>query len=233
MKMIFQHFFGNFFENKEITSKRLYNFGKDALSRFQTQNDAQLYDDIIAFLTVPVNAFEDKISKVDTALGIQYGKTLTVDQLIRLFKKTMSDKEGVIADAMGGFDSPIYLEFYPNGVFEYSRANKREMPFLVNRVYAATTAHASLLSPELVLKLKAFKTSWNLERTDQQHQKGEVSEDREERDVIRVELEIALLRAMHTLGAMYPANSAHCVTFFDFNMLFPVSRLANDQLPPA
>jgi hypothetical protein len=232
MKMIFQHFFGNFFDNKEITTTRLYNFAKDTLSRFQAQNETNLYDNIIAFLIIPIVNLEDKISRVDVALGLQFGKTLSVDQLIRLFKKTMSDKEGVIADAVGGYDTPKYLEFYPRGLTEYSHANKRDMPFLVDRVHSVATTNASLLNPDLVLKLKAFKSSWDLNRTDQQHQKGEVSEDRGERDVVRMDVEVALLKAMHTLGAMYPANPSHCAAFFDFNLLLPVSKSAKKKMPP-
>lgn len=232
MNFVFLHFFGNMFENPHITTTRLYNFAKDTLSRFQAQNEGNLYDDIIAFLIIPILNLEGSISRVDVALGVQYGKTISVDQLIRLFKKTMSDKEGVIADSVGGFDNPKYLEFYPHGLTEYSHANKRDMPFLVDRINTVTTTNASLLNPDLVLKLKAFKSSWDLNRTDQQQRKGEVSEDRGERDLVRMDVEIALLKAMHTLGAMYPANSTQCATFFDFNLLLPVSRSGKKQVPP-
>jgi hypothetical protein len=29
---------------------------------------------------------------------------------------------------------------------------------------------------------------------------------------------------MHALGVMHPGNRNHCYTFFDFNLLFPLSR---------
>lgn len=224
MKLIFQHLFSNFFNNKAITTTRLYNFAKDSLSRFQTQNENNSYDDIIGYLEEPINRLNEKISTVDVALGLQLGKTMTVDQFIRLFKKTMSEKEGVIADAVGGFDSPKYKEFYPHGVSEYTNAPKRKLTTLVERVYTVTGSNSTLLSPALVTKMQAFKSSWDMNRTDQQQQKGEVSEDRDERDVVRIDVEIALLKSMHALGVMYPGNSNHCYTFFDFNLLYPVSR---------
>lgn len=232
MKMIFQHLFSNFFNNKEITTTRLYNFAKDALSRFQAQNESNLYDEIIGYLEEPINILHVKISAVDVALGLQFGKTLTVDQLVRLFKKTMSEKEGVIADAVGGFDSPKYKEFYPHGLVEYSHASKSDMPVLTERVYIVTANNSSLLSPALVTKLQAFRSSWELNRTGQQQQKGEVSEERDERDTIRVDVEIALLKSMHALGFMNPGNSNHCYAFFDFNLLYPVSRRPIDTIPP-
>src|ERR1700690_397211 len=138
-------FFDNIFESTKITDVRLNNFAGDSLNRLTAQNTGGDYTALITLLTPPYNAMQSIISSVDVALGIQRGKTLTLNEFIAFFKKTMSEQEGVIANAVGGFESPSYLEFYPNGVTEYSAATKANLPVLVDRVNAAATAYATQL----------------------------------------------------------------------------------------
>ena len=57
----------------------------------------------------------------------------------------MSEQQGVIANALGGFTTPAFLEFYPNGVSEYTGATKTNLPVLIGRINAAATAHAGEL----------------------------------------------------------------------------------------
>ena len=110
-EVLFNHIFGNIFDDVRITTPRLTNFAEDAHSRLLSQNTNNEYDAQIAQLRVAIDELTTKISKVDVDLAIQYGDTLTVDRLIADFKQVMQEKEGVIADALGGFDSVGYIEF--------------------------------------------------------------------------------------------------------------------------
>ena len=125
-EVLFNHIFGNIFDDECITTPRLTNFAEDAYSRLLSQNENQEYDVQLAQLRVAIDELKTKISKVDVDLAIQYGDTLTVDRLIADFKRVMQEKEGVIADALGGFDSVGYIEFYPKREVEYNQATKEE-----------------------------------------------------------------------------------------------------------
>src|SRR5213075_30890 len=135
----------------------------------------------IALITPALAAFGTEVSDVDVALSLQMGKTLTVNQVMAAFKLTMSIKEGVIADDLGGRNTPAYLEFYPHGIFEYSKATKAEMPTLTVRVKTGATAHSVPLGATLTSLLTGFKAQWETARSQQDTQKGSVEDNRSQR----------------------------------------------------
>lgn len=229
--LVVQNLFSNIFDDVKITNIRLGNFGEDSLNRLTSQNASGDYDTIIAYFEPSLILLLDHISKVDVALGIQKGKTLTVDEFIKLFKKIMLEKEGVIADAVGGFGSPTFIEFYPLGTTEYTKANKTRMQTLVNRIYTVATNHAALLSPTLLATLQAFKSSWDDNRNAQEQKKGSLSDSRVERNTFRTNVEFGLLKAIHAIALKFPADVKQCTSFFNFNLLYPVSK-APKVTPP-
>jgi len=232
MLMIVQHLFNNIFDDVKITTVRLANFAEEALNRLLSQNQNKEFDLMIGFLETPVAELLSYISAVDVALGIQKGKTLTNDEFIKLFKKTMSDKEGVIADAMGGFNTPAFIEFYPKGVTEYSKATKTNLPTLISRVNKAATTHKAKLSPALLATLQAFESSWQANRDTQVQQKGTLSDSRADRNALRTNVEMALLKAVHATALAYPGDVEKCTVFYKFHLLYPVSRAKKDTPTP-
>lgn len=183
------------------------------------RNNGGAYTNLISILTPPYNAMQELISSVDVALGIQKGKTLTLNEFITLFRKTLSVQEGVIANAVGGFATPAYMEFYPNGVSEYTSASKTNLPVLISRINAAATAHVAELGAALTATLQAFETEWQLNRSQQVQQKGNVDNNRTARSQARVDLETALVTVVHTIGSMFPGDAEQCMMFFDFTLL--------------
>jgi hypothetical protein len=215
-----ERFFGNFFDDIHIINVRLYNFGQDTLGKLTAANGGGDYTSLIALLTPALAAFGTEVSDVDVALALQKGKTLTVDQVMAAFKLTMSVKEGVIADDLGGRNTPAYMEFYPRGIDEYSRATKAEMPTLTARVRTAATAHSGALGAALTTLLTGFKAQWEGARSQQDTQKGSVEDNRSQRTTARIALEHVLLTTVHTIAAKFPGNVEQCLTFFAFGMLF-------------
>ena len=183
------------------------------------RNNGGAYTNLISILTPPYNAMQELISSVDVALGIQKGKTLTLNEFMTLFKKKLSVQEGVIANAVGGFATPAYMEFYPNGVSEYTSASKTNLPVLISRINAAATAHVAELGAALTATLQAFETEWQLKRSQQVQQKGNVDNNRTARSQARVDLETALVTVVHTIGSMFPGDAEQCIMFFDFTLL--------------
>jgi len=212
-------FFDNIFESTEITDVRITNFSGDCLNRLAAQPVSPGLTNLITLLTPPYNAMQELLSSVDVALGIQKGKTFTLNEFITFFKKTMSAQEGVIANAVGGFSTPAYTEFYPNGVREYTNAIKANLPVLINRINAAATAHSAELGVSLTETLQSFGEGWELVRSQQVRQKGNVDSSRTARSQARVDIETALVTVVHTIGSMFPGDAEACMMFFDFTLL--------------
>ena len=139
----FERIFENPFADAKITASRLANFAEDCLNRFTKANTDGSYALLIAQLTPALTTLQTELGNVASSQVAQKGKTLTVQQFQAGFKKWMADKEGVIADAVGGFDTPAYLEFYPGGVSEYSTITLAKMPTIVKRLNTVATKYAT------------------------------------------------------------------------------------------
>jgi hypothetical protein len=211
---------GNFFKDEAIINDRMYNFSLDSLNKLTAANGGGDYDDLIALITPLIDDLGIEIGDVDIAANILKGKTMTADQVMTGFGTTMKDKEGVIADALGGRTTPAYLQFYPNGFGEYTRASKLQMPSLTVRVKTAATANSAALGAPLTALLQAFKGAWETARNAQEQQKGVLDDNRTERSESRVALELGMLTTVHTVAAKFPGDVDACNNFFTFNLLF-------------
>lgn len=216
----YDQLFGNIFNNERITNPRLLNFSDDTQGRLAADNGDNRFTPILADLLSATNNMRSEVSDVDVALTLQKGATLNTDKVMSGFKFTMSSSEGAIAYSLGGRDTAAYLEFYPQGLTEYTIANKNSMPMLTERVFIAANANQAKLPPVLFNDLIIFKTGWANARTDQQLKKGAVEGNREERAENRIELEEGLLKAIHFVAGFYPGNTERGRQYFDFNLLF-------------
>ena len=211
--------FDNIFESTEITNQRLGNFGNSTLTRLTAANADGTYTALITLLTPPVENMNNSLNGVDTALNAQKGKTMLLDTMIRDFKDAMSTQEGVIANAVGGFGSDGYLQFYPKGLNEYSKATKTTMQELVNRVATVAITYSNQLGQPLSDTLQGIKQSWSKRRGAQETEKNAVDSNRSERGTVRTELTEALTTVVRIISGMYPSDVAQCSQFFNFSLL--------------
>ncbi|MGB4776285.1 MAG: hypothetical protein WBP45_14005 [Daejeonella sp.] len=224
-----ERIFENYFDDEEVTPPRLYNFTGDVLGRLKAANTTNEYDDLVQEITSVRDAFGLEIGQVKSSLSVQKGSTLTVDEFMKGFKTYMSDNEGVIAKAVGGFKGPAFLAFYPQGVNEYTKASKTNMPALLKQVYDAAEMHKAALGTALTTELKAFESDYKLVREAQQQQKGAVGDNRVGRTANRKALELVLLKAIHYIAYLYPGETEKCLSFFDFSLLLPAGRKAKPE----
>jgi hypothetical protein len=212
--------FGNFLNAETITTARFLNFSQDALNKLINANGGGSYTALITSLTPQVAALAAELGGVDTGINLQKGATLTNDQVLANFAKTMSDEEPFIARALGGSGTPAYLEFYPHRLTEYTKAAKTDMHTLTQRVNAAATNHAAELGPALTATLQAFENDWAKSRNVQQQQKGWVNDNRSSRSAALTALQSGMLTAVHTIAALYPGDVQQCSALFNFTLLF-------------
>lgn len=219
--------FENFFSDGLMTSPRLYAFANDTIGRLTAANSTKQFDVILGLILPTAKALGLEIGDVKSSVNVRLGKTFVVNDVIARFKTYMSDNEGVIAKAIGGKQSAAFLVFYPHGITEYSKANKTTLPSLLIQVTKAANLYTAKLGAALTNELLAFDDEYEAAHNAQQEQKGKVVYNRIERTANRTALEMALLVAIHTIGAMYPGNVEKGTSFFDFNLLMPLSRTGN------
>jgi len=218
-----ERLFENYFNDPKITSTRLANFASDTLNRLTAANTDGQYTSIITRIGNALEDLNTELGQVDIGVTVQIGTTLTNNQVMKQFKAAMSSQEPFIARALEG-NTPAYLQFYPQGITEYSTATKTQMPTLTHRINMAATAFADQLGPTLTAMLQGFEESWLSSRNTQQQQMGSVEANRSERSEARTDVELALLYGVHTIAAMFPGNVEQCSAFFDFTLLLPQTR---------
>ncbi len=213
--------FENLFDSPKIISARLYAFAQNTLNNLIIANGSGANTDIIKELTDVNTILGTDLGVVDTSEAIKRGATLSNDQMLKSFSKAMSEEKPFIARALGGEGNPRFLEFYPNGLEEYSNPAKTDMPVLTNRINAAAIRYEKELGKPLFDKLVAFESQWTQSRDVQEKKKGSVADAKKVRDVHVTDVELVLTKIVHVVAAQAPGNVAHAAAIFDFSLLYP------------
>lgn len=224
--------FGNIFDDKNITPNYIQRFAVDVKAKLTENNAANEYDAVLLPLTTKLIPLSRELGEVDTTFNVQVGKTITVDQFIKIFKAYMGDKYIPIAAALGGDKTPAFIEFYPHGKTEYSKITKTKMPTIMTRLKTAATTHQAAIGATISGELQAFETQWTTVRDNQLQEKAAVKTNRTDRTVARREVEIELLKTIHFIADKFPGDVARCKTFFDFNLLFGARHKSLEDTPP-
>jgi hypothetical protein len=219
-----ERFFGNPFASEHVIPARLYLFGLNLRDSMTQDNPGNVFDDNIGLLTSKLGPLQGEIGDVDVALALQKGSTLTVNGVLKDFRSAMSDNEGFIAVEVGGKNTPAFLEFYPNGLTEYSSATKTKMAMLTSRVFEAATAHSAEIGTPLADELKAFKADWITAQNNQSTKKTSVADNRTERSDARVDVEEACLQGIHRIASVYPFDIEKASSYVKFHLLYPANH---------
>ena len=227
--MDFTRLFENPFSKPTITSTRLGNFVTDTLAEFAQADTDGTYKIPLKALQAAATPFLQELTGIDQNLTKQLGKTMTVAITTKGFKKQMSELEGVIARAVGGFDSEAFLEFYPHGVTEYTKATKKTIPTLLSRITAAATSYKKQLGADITAQLLSFETTWSPANKEQSQVKNAVKTSRTDTSAARHTVELALLTLIFTVAANNPGDVAACMKYFNFGLLEGVGRRAKSD----
>ena len=219
-----ERFFGNLFDNIHITPGRLYLFSEDTLAKLKSCNPNHAYDDIIALITPLYNQFRNEVSNVDISQNLQKGNTSVLDKFTLNIRHSISNLEGVIAYAIGGKDKPCFLEFFPHGLTEYDNARRIEMYLLMSRLDKLADKYSKELGSTITAELKGFKTDWDAAFDEQGSSKADVSINRTAKTIARTALELALMKAIHTVALQNIGNIDKCSSVFSFHLLYHYAK---------
>ncbi|TCZ75008.1 hypothetical protein [Flaviaesturariibacter aridisoli] len=211
--------FGNFFNDPKISNYRMLLFGEDAYSSLK-----EFLADMAAGIELPLATYRDLLGGVITARAVLKGRTVSVDDYSDAFLSTIRRTE----DSLGVHNirkgHPTYLEFFPQGLDGYNDINRGSAHALMQLAAAAASKHPDLLTTELAAELAAFPEGWLRVRGAQQVQAGSADDKAASVRAARRVLETALCKALHEVGARYPADAATAGSFFSFDLLYAAER---------
>lgn len=163
-------------------------FAEDHLSRLASENPEGDLSQMIADTQSAYQAYFGKLSDEKLAETVRKSQTKAKNGALKAFRKAVSRKEGLVRSE---FDvgTPEYLDFFPRGKSEYSRANLSNAEILMNQFIAAAGKHAEVLGTKLKTDFEGLRANFIAARDMQMAQKGAVAETEEERDAARVTLE--------------------------------------------
>lgn len=221
--------FKDLFADSRISDDNMKSFCEDHIGRLAANNAGGEFTAILTAVGTAYTAYFGNMSSEETKAAIQQSLTLANDNLIAAFKKDISKTEGLISFTYGK-TSPIYQEFYPHGVTEYSTATKGNVETLATRFFDACTAHAADLPDATVTLFADYKTNLPVSRMAQLVKIGEVSSSKAGTAESRTELQIQLCANIHYIGFTYPTDVTKCMTFFDQSIVRRAVNRDNDGI---
>jgi len=134
-------------------------------------------------------------------------------------KALVRTKEAAISAA---FESQpaVITEFFPNGMTEYSRASVGNAGLLMERLVGVISARAASLPTGFVTLFNDIKTQFAAARTEQQDEKGHVTNVRAISSAERTNLCKQLYKNLCNITALCVANPAEGIALFDESLLW-------------
>lgn len=225
-------FFENHLANREISAEELRQFAEDHIGKLKAQaaQPANLTA-LLAPTETAFDAFDDKLAARTTYLAAQIGGTITKDDVLKLFRTTVRQREGRVRDKFPK-GSAAYAEFYPQGLKDYNRARLGQLPALFDRYIAAADKHKAILGPELLAEFMALKASYATARDGQVEAKGDLAQLRAALAAARVVLEMQLGKNILTIAIQHHGHPERAADYFNQSLLEDPTRNNDDLVTP-
>lgn len=218
--MDFKKIFTNHFASKEISDLELKSFSQDGIARLSANNGGGLFTTVLNDTVNAHTTYFGAITDKDVKFAVQQSLTQSKDNIVSTFKKTISEKSGIIQGTFpGGKKSPEWQEFFPLGLDEYHQASMGTIEKLLSRMVTASANHTAQLGVAFLSIWTTLQSNYTTARTLQLNKKGEVGVAREKVNTNRQPIELQWCKNLHFIGFTYPGNPEQCATFFDQSLL--------------
>ena len=223
--------FKNHFNTKEISDDKIRKFAEVHLERLSANNGTAQFTTMITNTTNAYVAYFGAITNEKTKYAIQQGLTIAMNNIVENFKKFVSKKAGVIADVFDK-DTPVYQEFFPSGLSEYSNATLLTVETLMTTFAAAVERHSAELGATMQSDAENFLTDYKAARSAQLEKIGEVKGQKVVTSTTRDVIENELMKNVYLIGSMYVGNIEQCMAFFDQSIIRPNDTVDEEEEPP-
>ncbi len=169
--------FKNHFDSPKISDDKLKVFSEDHIQRLSVNNETGMLTTTVNDTTAIHSSYFGAIVNEATNIAIRQSNTKSVDNIIDTFIRGVRRYEGAVRSALGE-DSPAYLEFFPQGLTEYSNATKTNIERLINRFIKAADNHNAQLGGDIVSFFTNINTNYVSARTAQLGKIGQVSSNK-------------------------------------------------------
>jgi hypothetical protein len=210
--------FKNHFGNRLISDNSIRKFSEIHLERLSSNNKNGEFTQLIAETQNAYNQYFGSITDEDKNYAIQQGLTISVQKVLKEFKQFVSRSEGLIR-AQFDKKSAEYQEFFPNKMKEYWHLNLTRAESVMERFYKATERHTAEFGDGIKNLAQTLLMEFKEARSNQLKKKGEVANRKTSTKERRKNLELQLIRNIHYIGYLYPADIKKCNSFFDQSFL--------------
>jgi hypothetical protein len=219
IKMInLRNFFEIAFDAPDISDDKLRKFSEVHLRKLTANNGDHSLDSLVADTTAAHTSFFGAITDEDTHTAVRQGLTQAMNKAIADFKERVSRREGMIRDVWGKA-APEYLEFFPQGLSEYSGATLANVETLMTRMVNASTAHKDQLGQAFVDVFVGLKKAYVDARTAQLDKQAAVLGSKTEAAEGRAALERQLMVNVLTLALKFLGDPDRGLDFFDQSII--------------
>ncbi len=216
----------NLFRSKELSRNEINLFTVDLISRLNTIQNAVLPE---ADKTLLVNLHQNFVSTVGdlaTNSAIQKGGTMSRKDAYNALLEFITRQEGAIK-ARFGKNTPVYTEFYPQGLKEYHGATVEGIKVLLFRYSATADKYKALLSTDFVRNLGILQTAYIDARDTQVSAKSIRKLAETELQQNRKALTQHLSKCILIIAAHSIDNEAAFSSYFNFGLLRADNEKAN------
>lgn len=222
-------FFKNPFIGEEFSFATKQRFSEEHIGKLTAMNMSGLYN---AILLAMVTAHQDLFgvfTDVKIAEGIQQAQTQMVDSLIKRFI-TAASKLNKYFEYHETNKLPIYQEFFPNGVSEFTkRTTKSNMESHIDRLVRAITTHTAEAGGAAVLaEFTDIQSSYTTARSLQLVKKAQTHSNRTVRDAKENVWADQLFANLLTIAHEFRNQPNRLSDFFDQSILRPQTKADKD-----
>ena len=228
--MDLKRLFKNRFDTKEISDDNLRKFAEIHLERLSANNTAAQFTAMITATTTAYQNYFGAMTNEDTKFAIQQGLTITMKNIVDGFKKSVSQKEGIIRGNFGK-ESGEYQEFFPLGLTEYSNATLANIELLMKRMATSSATHSATLGMALVGDFEATLAAFQNARQAQLIKIGEVAESKTGTSTKRDGIENELMKNVHLIASMFIGDVERCMDFFDQSFVRSSGKDDEEETP--
>jgi len=214
------NFFRILFNTSRISDLNLRKFCEDNLQRMIANNPGGIYTILITDTTTAYNGYYGAITDEDARTAIKEGSTIAMNNAMKDFQDNVSQQEGIIRGTYGK-TSPIYQEFFPHGLTEYSNANLQGVGVLMDRMVTASTAHQADLGVPFLTLFTNLRDTFFTARTAQLNLIGDVAGKKDVTETTRDDVEIQLMRNVLFIAYNNVGNTSAANTYFDQSFIRP------------
>lgn len=214
--MILNHL-NNPFANPTISEAKIDKIVDTHIQRLTANNQVGTYTQMINDTTPLFQQWRTAISTEAIEKALREGRTISVNDAVKIIKAYISRKRGVIMDVFAQ-GTPEYEQFYPNGAMEYADATLGNLRMLTERWIAAANSSANPQLPIMGAELQVFLNAFIAARALQLQSAGEVIENDSDSDIARAAIAKQVYKNLLQLLVIHIDDTDRVIDFFDLSI---------------